>query len=319
MNPLVSVICLCYNQAKFVSDAVESVVNQTYKNIELIVVNDASQDASKNVILELCKKYPFIKFINNETNLGMCLSFNRALSESKGSFLIDLAADDILLPERIEKQVQAFEKLDNSYGVVFSDAIITNENKQPTGTFYKRNSNNELTQNVISGDIFTKVVASYQICSPTIMVRKNVFTDLGGYDPTLNYEDYDFFIRSSRNYQYYFINELLTLKRDVKGSNSYQWHQRKNNPYLTSTLQVLKKYVWLSKDKKEIESSLSSIRYHMRQSLFLECYDLTKEYYLLIKNMNQATFIDNVIYKLASWKFPLYNLFSLYRALAHKL
>jgi hypothetical protein len=151
------------------------------------------------------------------------------------------------------------------------------------------------------------------------MVRKKVFTELGGYDATLKYEDYDFFVRSSRNYKYYFINELLTLKRDVKGSSSYQWYQRKNNPYLTSTLQVLRKYLWLCKDKNEMEASLSSIRYHMRQSLFLECYSLTKEYYQLIKSLNKLTLTDKAMYQLASFRIPLYNLFSLYRGVAFKL
>lgn len=313
MSPKVTIICLCYNHSKFIAEAVESVFNQTYSNLELIIVDDASQDNSKEVITNLCVKYSQIRFIQNEQNLGMCKSFNKGLSFSTGEFIIDLAADDILYPDRIEKQVHAFQNLDIHFGVVFSDAMMMNEKGKDLHTFYKRSTDGELLENVNDGDVFTKVVTSYHICSPTIMMKKKVLEELGGYDPSLSYEDYDFFIRSSRNYKYFFINEVLTGKRDVKGSDSYSWYKRKHNLHLSSTLKILKKYLWLCKNEEEINAGLSSIRYHMRQSLFMECHSLCIDYFELLKGLNKNTITDKFIYTMALAKLPLFRFYNLYK------
>jgi glycosyltransferase involved in cell wall biosynthesis len=315
---LVTVICLCYNHARFVEEAVESVISQSYKNIELIVVNDGSVDDSTSKIIGLYKKYPSIIFIDNKENIGMCSSFNKALYMAKGDYIIDLAADDTILPERIEHQVKAFEKLDLSYGIVFSDAYVINERGEKQGTFYRRGAKMELLDEVISGDIFSRVVKKYQIHAPTIMVRKSVYLDLGGYDANLSYEDYDFFIRSSRKYKYHFMDEILTYKREVKGSNSRSFYKSKTNPHLASTLIVLKKYIWLCKDDEEKNAALSSIRYHMRQSLYLECYDLVKKYYRLLQDLKKNNLGDKVLLYLSYFGLPLNKVYSLYRFIAHK-
>jgi glycosyltransferase involved in cell wall biosynthesis len=313
MTPKVSIICLCYNHSRFIEEAVESVFRQTYLNFEIIIIDDASQDNSKEVIERLCRKYTQIKFIPNGENMGMCKSFNKGLSISTGEFIIDLAGDDVLFPQRIEKQVNAFQQLDDSYGVVYSNAMMMNEKGESLGTFYRQGSGGELLERVIEGNVFSKVVTSYHICSPTIMMKKKVLNDLGGYDPSLSYEDYDFFIRSSRYYKYHFINEVLTGKRDVKGSDSYSWFKRKHNLHLTSTLKIHKKYLWLCKNEDEINAGLSSIRYHMRQSLFMECYSLCIQYFELLKGLNKYTFMDRVIYSIAKTRLPLYYFYNIYK------
>lgn len=310
---LVSVICLCYNHAAFIEEAVDSVAQQTYKNIELIIVNDASTDNCRNIIQKLCIKYPFIQFIDNAQNMGMCRSFNNALKAAKGDFIVDFAADDILLPERIEKQVNTFRKLDASWGVVFTDALIVNEKGKTQQTFYRRNEKMELLEPVISGDIFSKVVQRYQICSPTMLVRKSVFDKIGGYDPNLNYEDYDFFIRTSRDFKYYFLDDILTKRREVEGSDSGKWYRKNNNTHLESTLTVLKKYLWLSRDKHEMLAALPSIRYHMRQALFTECFQLSKKHFQLLKSLDAIHFSDRMVLLMASVKAPLHLPYKVFR------
>src|SRR6187455_35784 len=102
-GPLVSVICLCYNQASFVREAVLSVIHQTYRDIELIIIDDASTDNSVEVISDVLKSHPSIKFIPLKKNVGNCKAFNMGYRLSRGQYLIDLAADDVLLPARIER------------------------------------------------------------------------------------------------------------------------------------------------------------------------------------------------------------------------
>ena len=95
-TPLVSVICLCYNQSSFIAEAIGSVANQTYPNVELIVVDDKSEDESIVQIQDALEKYfPSGVLIANQENLGMCKAFNRGLAASRGDFIIDLAGDEI--------------------------------------------------------------------------------------------------------------------------------------------------------------------------------------------------------------------------------
>ena len=100
----------------------QSVLSQTYKNYELIVVDDGSTDESAAIIEKFQKQHPEITFIRLEKNEGICKAFNTAFKICTGEFIIDLAADDILLPERLERGIKIFETLDDSYGVIFSDA-----------------------------------------------------------------------------------------------------------------------------------------------------------------------------------------------------
>ena len=108
-KPLVSIICHCYNHSKFVLETLKSVLNQTYDNIEVIVVDDFSTDNSADVISSFMVKHPEIKFIQNHRNLGITKSFNRILKKTKGKYIIDLAADDLLLPNCVMQQVHCFQ------------------------------------------------------------------------------------------------------------------------------------------------------------------------------------------------------------------
>ncbi|MDH5598625.1 MAG: glycosyltransferase, partial [Cyclobacteriaceae bacterium] len=126
-NPPVSVICICYNHALYVKEAIDSVINQTYSNIEIILVNDASTDHSDEVIKKIIEQYPRIQYLKNERNRGLNKSFNRAFSQSKGDYIIDFATDDLLYPERIEKQVRAFQQLPEDYGTIYTDAEYIDE------------------------------------------------------------------------------------------------------------------------------------------------------------------------------------------------
>ena len=129
-QPLVTIICLCYNHERFLREALDSVLAQTYANLELIVVDDMSTDNSVAIIQEYTRKYPQLNFISTGKNVGNTKAFNLGWRASKGEFVIDFATDDVLLSERVEKQVEAFSKVDQSYGVVYSDAEYINDNSE---------------------------------------------------------------------------------------------------------------------------------------------------------------------------------------------
>ena len=105
-EPLVSIICLCYNHAPFLKEALDSVLAQTYSNLEILVVDDVSTDNSVEVIQGYVHRFPEIRFIRHTKNKGNCASFNEAFQISKGRFIIDFATDDVLHHDRVSRQVE---------------------------------------------------------------------------------------------------------------------------------------------------------------------------------------------------------------------
>ena len=207
---MVSIICLCYNHANFIEEAIYSVFNQTYKNWELIIVNDASTDNSKEIIDKIVKENPFqtIQTIHLEHNKGNCTAFNEGFKISKGKYIIDLAADDKFEIDKLEKQVNILESADTQTGICFTNATLIDEESKEIGNYYF-DWYKKLPKD---GFIFKELIrAGGMICSPTMLIKREVLEELGGYDESLSYEDYDFWVRSARNWKYIFLNENLTF------------------------------------------------------------------------------------------------------------
>jgi len=275
MSPLVSVICLCYNHDRYVREAVQSVLDQTYHPIQLIVVDDCSTDNSAAVIEEMVKRHPEIHFIRHQTNVGNCRSFNEGLAITKGSYVIDLAADDALLPSRVEQGVRALEgRLE--YGVQFSDAEIIDEDGRKLGLHSDRFPH----ETIPSGFIFLQILSRYFINSPTMMMRKSLLDELGGYDESLAYEDFDFWVRSSRNTQYLYIPEVLMKRRQLKSSMGKKQFDV-DNPQLRSTLVVCEKAFRLSRNKEEFNALKERVMYEFRKSTMAGAFGIGWRYWKL--------------------------------------
>ena len=126
MNNLVSIITPSYNSEKFISQTIESVINQTYKNWEMIIVDDVSPDDSNDIIEEYEKKDSRIKLIKLEKNSGPAVARNRAIEEAKGRYIAFLDADDLWMSEKLEKQIAFMDEKKctlsyTSYGTMDED------------------------------------------------------------------------------------------------------------------------------------------------------------------------------------------------------
>lgn len=268
--PLVSVICLCYDHEKFVEEALASVLDQSYPNIEVIIVDDASQDDSIKVIMKFLKDKAGthgyeIKTVFLSQNLGNCRAFNRGFALASGKYVIDFATDDVMLSERIAQQVNYFEELASDYGVIFTEAAYINEKGQHLFYHYK-DKFQHLQKRIPTGDIYVDLLKSYFICSPTMMVKKEVLDAMNGYDEQLAYEDFDFWVRSSRNYLYAFLDECTTQVRKLSGSLSTKVGKQ-GDKQLYSTYLVCKKALQLNKNKKENNALVKRVHYELRQCI----------------------------------------------------
>ena len=121
-NPLVSYIIPSYNHAPYIEQAINSVLKQTYENIELIIVDDGSKDDTHQV-LEQFKEYPNITILFNKKNLGQSASLNKGLNVAKGDYIGLLPSDDWLLKDKVKLQMVKFSECDSNVGMIYGKGI----------------------------------------------------------------------------------------------------------------------------------------------------------------------------------------------------
>jgi glycosyltransferase involved in cell wall biosynthesis len=278
-GPLVSVICLCYNHYKYVVEAIESVLSQTYTNIELIIVDDASTDGSKGVIQNFINNQPAVRFIPLAKNIGNCRAFNIGWQASSGDFIIDLAADDILLPERISTGVECFAKAGSQYGVHFGDAQIIDRTGNKIGEHL---TTSYFTGDVPEGFLFSTILSKYFINPATMMYSKPMLEYLGGYDESLAYEDFDLWVCSSKEFKYCYSKQLLVAKRKLSNSRSNTQY-RPGSEIVKSTFLVCKKAYALCENNEEYLALLVRIKYEMKMAIISLNWAVAWQFYKLLR------------------------------------
>ncbi|MFN3404015.1 MAG: glycosyltransferase family 2 protein [Cytophagaceae bacterium] len=307
MNPLVTIICISYNHAPFIGKALDSVLAQDYKNIQILVVDDNSSDDSVSQIKLTLKHNPEVVFIENRTNQGNCKSFNRALKLAEGKYIVDFALDDIMKPCMVSKMVQTFENLPAEFGVLYSDVEIIDEKDK----VISQSSISDNTPNV--SEIYKFLVKKSFINPVGMMVRKNVLHELGGYDENLAYEDFDFWIRSSRNYKYQFCPEVLFSKRISSGSHSSAFYSKNNHVMNLSTFRVCQKIAWLNRNNEEDEMLVSRINFEARFCFYMQQFQLVNNYRELLRGLGKRSLQLEVIWGLSLLRLPVHIFYKTYR------
>jgi glycosyltransferase involved in cell wall biosynthesis len=206
-QPLVSVVVPCYNHEKYIEQCVMSIVNQTYPNIELIVIDDGSSDGSCRILEQLAGRYGFT-FISQQ-NIGLAATLNKGVKNyAKGKYIGCVASDDYWKEDKIEKQV-AFLKGKDDFAFVFSRASIVDNN----GKILK-----DIPENKPTICEFYSLLRGNFIPALTVLIKRDAFLAAGGYDETLYIEDWDMWLRLADKHPFGFIDESLAFYR-LHGSN----------------------------------------------------------------------------------------------------
>ncbi|WP_296621578.1 glycosyltransferase [Marivirga sp.] len=261
----VVVICLCFNHEKYVEEAMKSVLAQTYPT-ELIVVDDDSNDNSIQKITSFVKLHSDIniKTLFFEKNVGNCKAFNSALELINADYIIDLAADDILLPNRVEEGVKNMETYKEA-AVNFTNANYIDEKGLYIKSHYAVSKSGKSLKDVSEGELFTQILERYFICPPTLMFRASFLRKVGGYDEELAYEDFDVMLRLSRFHPFTYADKILVEKRKL--SNSLSTNQyKKGNKQLSSTLKICLKAFEMIENKMEKRALLKRLIYESKQA-----------------------------------------------------
>lgn len=209
-QPLVTVITPSYNHAKYIEEAIQSIVNQTYKNIEYFIVDDGSTDGTHELFDELKKKYPNFTFEKNVENRGH-IRFSETVDKSKGKYICWLSSDDWFLPEKIEKQVELFERLSDDYGVVYSGGL---RYFMDTQEYHEPKTNKSMKRGYILKELLTEPFFIYPI---TPMIKRDCF-NYYRFSEKYKAEGEAIFFKIAMRYKFDYIDEPLVVMRDHSGN-----------------------------------------------------------------------------------------------------
>ncbi len=185
----------------------------------------------------------------------------------RGDYVIDFSTDDVLMPDRVEKQIEFFERQEENVGVVFTDSIYIDENGKILRNHFDYLLRMGLIDHIPSGNVFRDILTKYFISGPTTIVRRKVMDVLHGYDETLAYEDFDFWVRASRDFQFVFLDLKTTKVRMLPGSMSTGQYQKRDKQ-LHSTFLVCMKAENLCRDESDRDALRWRVLYEYKHAVF---------------------------------------------------
>jgi glycosyltransferase involved in cell wall biosynthesis len=252
--PLVTIGAINYNNASYVLETLNSISAQTYSQIELIVVDDASTDNSLLKIREWLSHcmIPY-KLIVHAQNEGVHKAYESVIKNASGEFISFIATDDLFEPGKIQQQVEAFQQLDESYGVVYGDVVEINEqSKVISKPYFQLHQLKNKDWQLLKGDVFTQVTKEFLIYVQTTLIRTSLLRDFSFKYKALS-EDWQFILYLARNTRFFGIDNVVVRYRRHALSISAQ-NRRREKYYLwcqSNVLMFLEAYNFPGNAKQE--------------------------------------------------------------------
>ena len=206
--PAVTLMVITYNHERYVDQCLQAVAAQTFRDLEVVVVDDASTDGTVELVRSWLDRLPFeTRLIVNEQNLGICATRNRAIAAARGTFLSTVSGDDYYEPEKVATQHAALSTFGDEVAAVFSNMRVVQDDRTPVSLWFPDG------HPPVEGRIFERMIESNFMPSPTVMSRRAAVLAIGGYDESLFYEDYDMWLRLADRHEFRFVPGALVNYR----------------------------------------------------------------------------------------------------------
>jgi glycosyltransferase involved in cell wall biosynthesis/tetratricopeptide (TPR) repeat protein len=205
-HPLVSIVMPSYNQAEWLPKSLDSILAQTYPFWEAVVVNDGSTDNTAEVIADYAKRDSRIRGVH-KPNGGISSALNRGIAEARGEYFCWLSSDDLFYPDKLQLQIDAFQKLDERYAIVFGQFDFTDP--------YDNVKEFNLTKPFIDGLEFPQTLKYDFIDGCTIMIPMRIMREVGGFNLQFKHaQDTELWMRlAAKDYRFFWLDHKLTLRR----------------------------------------------------------------------------------------------------------
>jgi hypothetical protein len=225
---LVSIGLMVYNHEAFIEDCLKSLLQQDYSNMELIILDDASTDRSREIILRYCdklrEKFCHVTFLYHNRNCGKIpQNMNELIGQAQGEFYKGFSGDDIMRPACISCLVECMQ-MHPEVSIVYSNGHVIDDNfrlekHSGTGTkIFLQKPINDTCENT-----FRKLMFGIGPSSPSAMFRKIVYERYGPYDESIPYEDYEYWLRICRKERFFYLDEdLIYYRKSVNSLTNYR-------------------------------------------------------------------------------------------------
>ncbi len=221
--PFVSVIIPAYNAEAFIGQTLESVLSQTYENIEILVVDDGSKDKTAEIVASFAQKDSRV-ILFKQQNAGVAAARNLAIEKSRGEYIAPLDADDIWYPSKLDKQVQCILQGGSSVGLVYAWSLFIDEDDVIIGQYAPYDY---LNIHSVQGEVYPAMLFKNFIGNASApLIRRSCFDKIGGYNCELKQqkaqgcEDWDIYLKIAESYQFRVVPEFLIGYRQVSVSMS---------------------------------------------------------------------------------------------------
>jgi glycosyltransferase involved in cell wall biosynthesis len=215
--PLVSVIIPAYNAAELIEKTLNSVLDQTYYHIEVLVIDDGSTDDTAAVVRSVAQRDSRVILLH-QCNSGVAAARNLGIRQAKGEFIAPIDADDLWYPDNLQRQVTCFLSSSASLGVVYSWSIDIDASDRPIGEFHAA---------TIEGDVYSTLLCHNFLGNASCtMIRKSCLAAVGGYNSEFRLqqaqgcEDWDLYLRLAARYEFRAAPEFLVGYRKIQHSMS---------------------------------------------------------------------------------------------------
>jgi len=213
--PAVSVVMTSYNHEQYIAPAIESVLNQTFSDLELIVVDDASCDVSGQIIRRYERQDGRLRAIFHESNRGISATTNDGFSAARGPFLAYIQSDDLWMPEKLEIQMNTTQKQPDH--IIWSDARIIDHEGNSKGQLFTEKY--RVAAKAKSGDLLADLAEGNYICGQSILLKTDIVRQIQ-FDRRLAYaNDYKFMLELAARFRFSFIPRPLVAYR-IHGDNT---------------------------------------------------------------------------------------------------
>lgn len=282
--PSVSVIIPTYNKSQMVCDAIESVLNQTYKDFEIIVIDDGSTDDTKQKLSKYRDKIIYYW----QTNKGLSNARNKGIEISKGEFIALLDHDDMWFPDKLQKQMKLFEN--KKVGLVYSNAIVIDEAGNILGFSFDSSIYKPYRGNVLENLFWWNIIP----CS-SVIFKKELLLKAGLFDPTLTFsEEYDLFLRFAKICEFDYVDEALIKSRHHQDRLSLK-------DIVSNNLEVHNVISKLYNENKDLfPERIWNLRFHQTYFEIHRAYLRKKEYYIakvyLKKSIHHKLTVKSLVY-----------------------
>ncbi|MGD1704830.1 glycosyltransferase family 2 protein [Dapis sp. BLCC M229] len=213
--PKVTICLPTYNSGEFLTQAIDSILEQTFTDFELIISDDSSTDNTPEVIRSYLEKDSRIKYLQNSKNLGLFPNWNRCLESASGEYITVFAQDDVMLPKNLEQKVKILDKYQNVGLVISSIMVVDDENN-----YLNWDWANYSEDKFVNGEEWVRknLGKANPICCPFVLIRREVLEKVGGKfnDNYAFAADLELWLRIALVADLYFLKEILGY---------YRWHE----------------------------------------------------------------------------------------------